>query len=104
MAQQMKPTVVEKVDPVWSRIRQEAEEVVRREPELATFIYLTLLHHETLEAAIVHRLSERLAHADVSGDIIRQAYAEALKDDPSIADAFRADIAAVMDQIGRAHV
>ena len=27
MAQQMKPSVVEKVDPVWSRIRQEAEEV-----------------------------------------------------------------------------
>ena len=103
MAQQLKPTVVEKVDPVWARIRREAEETVRREPELATFIYLTLLHHDRLEAAIVHRLSERLAHADVSGDVIRQAYSEALEDDPTIGEAFRADIAAVMDRDPATH-
>src|SRR5258707_14991997 len=102
--QQAKPArALDKVDPVWARIRREAEEVVRREPELATFIYLTLLHHDTLEAAVVHRLSERLAHADVSGDVIRQAYAEALKQDPAIGDAFRADIAAVMDRDPATH-
>src|SRR5215211_3872108 len=103
MAQQLKPTVIEKVDPVWAAIRRDAEEVVRREPELATFIYLTVLHHDTLETAIVHRLSERLAHADVSGDVIRQAYGEALRDDPEIGGAFRADIAAVMDRDPATH-
>ena len=35
----------------------EAEEIVRREPELATFIYSTVLHHDTLEAAVVHRVA-----------------------------------------------
>jgi serine O-acetyltransferase len=30
---------LDKVDPVWARIRSEAEEAVRREPELSTFIY-----------------------------------------------------------------
>src|SRR6185436_6976034 len=103
MAQKLKPTVIDKVDPVWAHIRREAEEAVRREPELATFIYLTVLHHDTLEAAIVHRLSERLAHADVSGDVIRQAYADAIKEDPAIGDAFRADIAAVMDRDPATH-
>ena len=103
MAQQLKPTVIEKVDPVWARVRREAEEVVRREPELATFIYLTLLQHDTLEAAIVHRLSERLAHADVSGDVIRQAYSQAIEVDPAIGDAFRADIAAVVDRDPATH-
>ena len=29
---------LDKVDPVWTRIRQEGEDVTRREPELATFI------------------------------------------------------------------
>jgi serine O-acetyltransferase len=101
--QQAKPGVIDKVDPVWARIRREAEDVVRREPELATFIYLTILHYDTLEAAVVHRLSERLAHGDVSGDVIRQAYAEALKEDPAIGDAFRADIAAVMDRDPATH-
>jgi serine O-acetyltransferase len=101
--QQAKPAVVGKVDPIWARLRREAEEVSRHEPELATFIYATILHHATLEAAIIHRLSERLAHADVSGELIRQAYAEALKDDPSIGDAFRADIAAVVDRDPATH-
>ncbi len=101
--QQTKPTVIDKVDPVWARVRREAEDVVRREPELATFIYLTVLHHDTLETAVVHRLSERLAHADVSADLIRQAYAEALKEQPEIGDAFRADIAAVVDRDPATH-
>jgi len=60
---------------VWARIRREAEESVRREPELATFIYSTILHHDTLEAAIVYRLAERLDHPAVSGELIRQAMA-----------------------------
>jgi serine O-acetyltransferase len=96
--QQKKPYVVKKVDPVWARLREEAEEVVRREPELATFIYSTILHHDSLEAAVVHRASERLHHADVSGEMIRQAYADALEGEPSIGSDFRADIVATVDR------
>ncbi len=87
-------SALDKVDPVWARIRSEAEEVVRREAELATFIYSTILHHEKLEAAVVHRVTERLDHPDVSAELIRQAYGDALEGDPSIGLAFRADIVA----------
>ncbi len=103
MAQQQAKPALDKVDPIWVRLRREAEEVVRHEPELATFIYSTILLHGTLEAAIIHRLSERLAHADVSGELIRQAYGDALKDEPGIGDAFRADIAAVVDRDPATH-
>ena len=74
MAQQQTRLVnaLDKVDPVWARIRGEAEEVVRREPELASFIYTSILHHDSLEGAIVRRVAERLDHADVSGELIRQ--------------------------------
>jgi serine O-acetyltransferase len=89
---------LDKVDPVWARIRSEAEEVVRREAELATFIYSTILHHDTLEAAVVHRVTERLDHPDVSAELIRQAYGDALEGDPSIGLAFRADIVATFDR------
>ncbi len=91
-------SALDKVDPVWARIRQEAEEVVRREPELATFIYSTILHHDTLEAAVVHRVTERLDHPEVSAELIRQAYSEALDSEPAIGVAFRADIVAVFDR------
>lgn len=90
--------VLDTVDPVWTRIRSEAEEIVRGEPELASFIYSTILHHGTLEAAVVHRIAERLHHPDVSGELIRQAYAGALEDDSSIGPAIRADIVATIDR------
>jgi len=89
---------LDKVDPVWAQIRREAEEVARCEPELATFIYSTILHHDTLEAAVAHRVAERLDSPEVSAELIRQAYTEALDDDPSIGAAFRADIVATVDR------
>jgi serine O-acetyltransferase len=89
---------LDKVDPVWSRIRQEAEDIARREPELASFIYENILHHDTLETAVTHRVSQRLEHPDVSSDLIRQAFREALEDQPSLGEMFRADIVATFDR------
>src|SRR6185295_11706251 len=62
------------LDPIWDRVRGEAEDIVRREPELASFIYSTVLHHERLEDSVIHRLAERLDHSALSGDLIRQTY------------------------------
>jgi serine O-acetyltransferase len=100
MAQQQKrpSQALDKVDPVWTRIRREAETVALTEPELASFIYSSVLHHDTLETAVAHRIGERLDHADVSGELIRQAYADALEESPAIGEAFRADIVATFDR------
>jgi serine O-acetyltransferase len=99
MAQrQVRAGAIEKVDPVWTRIRGEAEKIARREPELATFIYSTVLHHDSLEAAVVHRVAERLDSPEVSAEMIRQAYADALESEPAIGAAFRADIVATVDR------
>src|SRR5437763_7551625 len=100
MAQQQAKAAaaLEKIEPVWARIRTEAEEVARREPELATFIYSTILHHDALEAAVVHRVAERLDSPEVSAELVRQAYADALDNDRSIGTTFRADIVATFDR------
>ena len=47
---------------------------------------------------MVHRLAERLDHSALSGDLIRQTYDEALRDDPDLGNAFRADLVAVYDR------
>src|SRR5215208_6974090 len=96
--QSKQTSTVQKLDPVWARIRDEAEAIVRREPEIGTFIYSSILHHDTLEAAVVHRVSERLDHADIQAELMRQAYADALEDQPQMGEAFRADIVAVFDR------
>ena len=79
------------LDPIWDRVRSEAEDIVRREPELASFIYSTVLHHERLEDSVIHRIAERLDHSALSGDLIRQTYDEALRDEPDLGNAFRAE-------------
>src|SRR3982075_406436 len=86
------------LDPIWDRVRGEAEDIVRREPELASFIYSTVLHHERLEDSLVHRIAERLDHPALSGDLIRQTFDEALRDAPDLGNALRADLVAVFDR------
>ncbi|BAS00999.1 serine acetyltransferase [Blastochloris viridis] len=72
--------------------------MIDADPVLAAFVMTSVLNHDTLEAAVAHRLAARLDHADVSDELIRHAYAEALDADPSIGAAFRSDIMAVADR------
>jgi serine O-acetyltransferase len=101
--QQKLANALDTVDPVWARMRKEADDIVRHEPELASFIYSSILHHGTLETVVVHRIAERLHHPDVSGELIRQAYADALEDEPALGQLFRADIVATIDRDPAAH-
>jgi serine O-acetyltransferase len=103
MAQHQAKPALDTVDPVWARVRHEADDIVKREPELASFIYSTVLHHGTLEAAIIQRLGDRLDHPAVSGELIRQAYTDALSDAPAIAEMFRADLMATADRDPATH-
>jgi serine O-acetyltransferase len=86
------------VDPLWSRLRAEAEAMIRQEPALASLAVASILNHPSLESAVAHRVSARLAHATLPADLIAQAFAEAMAADRGLGAAFRADIAAVLDR------
>lgn len=86
------------VDPVWSRLRAEADTVIRDEPQLASFIVATILNHASLEGAVAHRVAARLGHPALPSELVAHAFHEAIHEDPSIGEAFRADIVAVMDR------
>ncbi len=85
-------------DPVWRQLRQEAEAMVTAEPALSSFVYETVLNHDTLEEALVHRLGDRLGRDIVSASMIRQTYLEALSSEPVLAEIFRVDMVAVYDR------
>ena len=85
-------------DPVFTQIRVEAEAALRREPELGGFLAASVLNHATLEQAVGHRLATRLAHTDLPGDIIRQAFLDLADRDSAIGVAIRADLLAVADR------
>ena len=44
----------------------------------AALVISNVLNHDSFEAALAHRLAERLDHTDVSADLIRQAFHDAL--------------------------
>lgn len=96
---QTKPTSgLQTVDPVWARVRDEAAEIAAREPPLASFIFATVLNHDSLEQTIAQRIADRLEHPNLSGELIRQAYDELFAAEPEVGEAFRADIVAVADR------
>jgi serine O-acetyltransferase len=98
MAQPQRIKPVESIDPIWARVRSEAEAVVRQESHLAAFIYASLLEHDTLTDAVVQRISDRLDDPVLTGTTIRQAFLEAIAHSPEIGEAFRADIVATYDR------
>jgi serine O-acetyltransferase len=85
-------------DPLFARIRSEAEEAARGDPALASFLMTAILNHDTLEGAVIHRVAERLDHSDAPSALIRQAYEDVVARDSSIGEAFRADLIAVLDR------
>lgn len=85
-------------DPAWARVREEAEELCKREPALASFVYSTILNQDTLEEAICHRLAQRLTHAEVEVGQLYKTFEDLVAENPSIAEIFRADLAAVFDR------
>ncbi len=89
---------VSQVDPVWSKLRAEAEAVYSAEPSLAGLMLATILQQPSLEAAVAHRIAERLHHTDLSATLIRQAFAEFVEANPGYREILRADIGAVFDR------
>ena len=53
---------LDRCDPVWDRVRDEAEAIVRKDVALASFVIANVLNHDTLESAVVHRIAARLDH------------------------------------------
>ncbi|PSH63111.1 MULTISPECIES: serine O-acetyltransferase [Phyllobacterium] len=90
--------MVKQMDPIWLSIRSEAEETIRNEPLLATFLYSTILNHQSLEEAVIHRISQRLDHPDMESELLRQTFTAMLEANPAWSQILRVDIQAVYDR------
>jgi serine O-acetyltransferase len=94
----LKPAEVAMIDPVWDAVTSGARQVAANEPSLANLVYSSVLNHSSFEAALAHRIAERLDHPDVSADLIRQAFHDALVMRPEIGLEARADLAATLER------
>ncbi|WP_137133906.1 serine O-acetyltransferase [Rhizobium sp. FKY42] len=89
---------VASVDPIWDTLKSEAAIAAERDPLLAAFIYSTVLNHRTLEECVIHRICERLDHADVKAVLLRQTFEEMMLDWPEWGSIVRVDIQAYYDR------
>lgn len=91
------------VDPVWSRICDEARAAVRDEPLMGGMIHSGVLHHGSFERSLAYRFSLKLASGEMSEQILREIADEAYRSDPSLAQAARADLVAVYERDPACH-
>ncbi|KAJ56590.1 serine acetyltransferase [Actibacterium mucosum KCTC 23349] len=94
---------VKSVDPVWDRLRQEAREAIAHEPLLGGLVHSTVLHHDSLSAALTFRISMKLASPEMPEQMLREIADEAHREDPTLANDARADLTAVMDRDPACH-
>jgi serine O-acetyltransferase len=92
------PGTIESLDPIWTKLRAEAEAAVTAESALAGFLYTYVLNHWRLEDAVAHRVSDRLDSAAFDGDFIKRAFGEMAADDRDYSVTLRADLVAVYDR------
>lgn len=98
-----KSAQITSVDPVWEAVRVGARQILDSDPSLGQMALTTVLNHDSFEEALAHRLASRLDHEDVSADIIRQTFAETLRDNPSIGESARVDLAATLERDPACH-
>ncbi len=93
----------DKVDPIWSALREQAEEMTQSEPELASFAHVTILQHERLEQALSYHLAKKVGNEDLSPMQVREIFEGVLLADPAIGQAVRADLSAVFQRDPACH-
>ena len=88
------------VDAIWQQMRGEAEDVAAGEQTLKTFVTETVLQHDNLSDAIIHRIAQRLRHADLDRDVIVSAFREVVGSnrDNNIITLLAKDMQAVLDR------
>ncbi|WP_062203058.1 serine O-acetyltransferase [Aureimonas sp. AU12] len=86
------------LDPIWVQIQDEAMAASEREPALSGFLYATVVNQRSLEAAVGHRIAQRLDHSDVPACHIEQAFADMTAAQADWQGVLRSDLQAVYDR------
>ena len=86
------------IDPVWADIRIAAKELAARETALASLVHTVILEHPRFEDALSYRLAQKLGNVEISALALRDLGAQAIKLEPDIAAAARADVVAVFER------
>lgn len=91
------------VDQTWPRMRVEAAGAAAAEPALASFLHATILNHESFEAALSYRLSQKLSDDEMNAMLWREVCSEAYADEPDIVTAALYDLRSAFNRDPACH-
>jgi len=97
-ASNLREASVTGLDPVWSRLRDDATRLAASEPTLASFVHATILGHERLEQALTYHLAQKLANADVGSLQVHEVFDDAYTQAFGLGHAARADLTAIYER------
>lgn len=86
------------VDPVWQKVKEEAEQAVEADKVIAGLIYNSILNHQSLEESLAYHLSQRLDHSDVDASVLNRTFNEIINNDEAFRQTLRIDMAAVFER------
>ena len=91
------------VDPVWTRIRQDAHAIIEEEPMMGGPVHAGILHHQSLEKVLSYRIALKLSSDEMPTQILRELVDEAYAEDRELGEAARADLTAVLERDPACH-
>ncbi|MCY4356345.1 MAG: serine O-acetyltransferase [Gammaproteobacteria bacterium] len=83
---------------IWQQLRQEADQVTRKEPLLASYVFACVLNHQSLESALSFILANKLSDDVMPAVSVRELFESAYKASPDIMHNAVADIRAVYER------
>mmetsp|Transcript_2283 Transcript_2283/g.3922 ORF Transcript_2283/g.3922 Transcript_2283/m.3922 type:complete len:397 (-) Transcript_2283:54-1244(-) len=94
----MNRTLIDSDDPLWDVIRTEAERGAKNVPELASYLYASVLRHRELNRSVAIILSGLLQTPNLQATQIFSLFLLAFKEDPSHGQVMREDLLAAMQR------
>lgn len=86
------------VNGLWQKLRDEAQQVIRQEPLLASYVYACVLNHDSLEACLGFILANKLSDEVMPAAVMRELFDKAFAESPEIIEKAACDLTAVKER------
>ena len=83
---------------LWEKLTEEAQQVIQREPLLASYVHACILNHNSLESALSFILANKISDDVMPSITVRELFEHAFTKSPGIIQYAASDIRAVFER------
>lgn len=83
---------------IWKKLTEEAQQVIKREPLLASYVHACILNHDSLQSALSFILANKISDEVMPAITVRELFERAFNSSPEIIQHAASDIRAVYER------